>query len=580
VDGRIKSSHDVLLANDDSPPGPARKFLARRQSFLIVIDQPAGPYAAMALPPALLPLRHPVYARLWFAYVVTSLGTWLQNTGAGWLMTTLSPSPLTVSLVQAATILPFFLLALPAGAIADIVDRRLFLIGTQVWTMAAAGVLAGMTIAGMTTPASLLSLTFAIGIGSAMTGPAWGAIVPELVPREDLVQAIALNGVGFNIARALGPAIAGFLVVLAGSGFAFALFAVSILAVIGALVSWRRTEARATLPREHLMSAIRAGVRFVVNTPAMRATMLRSFTYALPAAAPWAVLPLVVREQLGLGAGMYGLILGLMGVGGVASGLLLPTIRHYANRSTIVLASSLCSCAGMAMLGLSRHWVPAAIGMAVFGVGWVAAFSTLQAAAQLVAPPWVRARALAIYQLSYNGALAFGSFGWGWLGTQIGLSGVLLAAAAGGALAAVAVRVFGIDQAVRPQPPPEAADATLASLLPHARGRLLETMHYRATPQQRDDFLAAMAEVRLVRGRAGALFWQLYEDVAHADGWMETWAMESWIDHLREATRLSDADQAALARASTYQRDPTVPVPHRYIAVEPTLHGRLSRQPG
>jgi hypothetical protein len=183
--------------------------------------------------------------------------------------------------------------------------------------------------------------------------------------------------------------------------------------VVAALFSWRRTQGRSTLPREHLMSAIRAGMRFVANTPAMRATMIRSFAYALPAAAPWAVLPLVVREQLGLGAGMYGLILGLMGVGGVTSGMLLPNFRHYASRSTIVFASTLCSCVGMALLGLSRHWVLAAFGMALFGVGWVAAFSTLQAAAQLVAPPWVRARALAIYQLSYNGALAFGSFGWG-----------------------------------------------------------------------------------------------------------------------------------------------------------------------
>jgi MFS family permease len=541
----------------------------------------------MALPPALLPLRNPVFARLWFAYIVTSLGTWLQNTGAGWLMTTLSPSPLTVSLVQAATIMPFFLLALPAGAIADIVDRRQFLVGTQIWTMAAAAVLAGMTIAHLTTPASLLILTFAIGMGAAMTGPAWGAIVPELVPREDLVQAIALNGIGFNIARALGPALAGFLVVLAGSGFAFALFAVSILAVVGALLSWRRVQTRSSLPREHLMSAIRAGMRFVANTPGMRATMVRSFAYSLPAAAPWAVLPLVVREQLGLGAGMYGLILGLMGVGGVASGLLLPTFRHHADRSTIVFASSLCSCAGMAVLGLSRHWIPAALGMALFGVGWVAAFSTLQAAAQLVAPPWVRARALAIYQLSYNGALAFGSFGWGWLGTSIGLSGVLLAAAGGGAAAALAVRGFGIDQAsastpsdALPQPPPEAAAAELAAVLPQARGRLMETMHYRVTPAQRELFLRTMAEVRMVRGRAGALAWQLYEDVAHPDGWMETWAMESWIDHLREATRLSAGDQAALERASQFQRDPSVPIPHRYIAVEPSPNGRLPRGHG
>jgi MFS family permease len=532
-------------------------------------------------------LRNAVFCRLWFAYIVTSLGTWLQNTGAGWLMTTLSPSPLVVSMVQAATILPYFLLALPAGAIADIVDRRWFLVGTQVWTMAAAGVLAAMTIAGLIGPTSLLMLTFVIGIGSAMTGPAWGAIVPELVPREDLVQAIALNGIGFNIARALGPALAGFLVVLAGSGFAFALFAVSILAVVAALLSWRRPKSRSWLPREHLASAMRAGIRFVVNTPGMRATMVRSFAYSLPAAAPWAILPLIVREQLGLGAGMYGLILGVMGAGGVASGLLLPNFRHHANRSTIVFIASLCSCAGTAMLALSRHWTVAALGMAVFGVGWVASFSTLQAAAQLICPAWVRARALAIYQLSYNGALAFGSFGWGWLATKIGLSGVLMASAIGGAVIAVAVRVFAIDQAAataatgaRPQPRPEAAAAELVPILPHSRGRVLETMHYRVEPAQREEFLEAMAEVRRVRGRGGALFWQLYEDVAHPDGWLETWTMESWVDHLREAARLSEEDQEVLARAGRFQRDPSVPVPSRYLAVEPTLHGRLSRQAG
>ena len=276
----------------------------------------------MRLPTALLPLRHTVYRRLWFAYVVTSLGTWLQNTGAAWLMTSLDPSPLLVAMVQAATILPAFLLALPGGALADIVDRRRFLIGTQGWTMLAAALLAGLTLAHQTGAWGLLGLTFAIGIGSALTSPAWSAIVPELVPRGDLVPAIALNGIGFNLARALGPALAGFLLLIGGAGFAFALYAVSIGAVIWALAIWRkrRRDQRSALPREHLLSAIRAGMRFVRHTPNMRAAMVRSFAFSLPAAAPWALLPLVVRQQLGLGAGMYGLILGLMGVGGVHRG--------------------------------------------------------------------------------------------------------------------------------------------------------------------------------------------------------------------------------------------------------------------
>ena len=328
------------------------------------------------------------------------------------------------------------------------------------------------------TPASLLILTFAIGIGSAMTGPAWGAIVPELVPREDLVQAIALNGIGFNIARALGPALAGFLVVLAGSGFAFALFAVSILAVVGALLSWRRTRSRSALPREHLMSAIRAGMRFVANTPAMRATMVRSFAYALPSAAPWAVLPLVVREQLHLGAGMYGLILGLMGVGGVTSGLLLPNVRHYANRSTIVFASSLCPapawrcwrCRGTGCWRRSAWRCSASAGLPPS--------PRCRRRRSLSAPPWVRARALAIYQMSYNGALAFGSFGWGWLGDA---DRAIRDAAGrgerrrhrgrrGARFSASTRRRPALPTAAISQPPPEAPDAELAAVLPHARG--------------------------------------------------------------------------------------------------------------
>ncbi len=539
----------------------------------------------MRLPPALVPLRHGTFRSLWIASVITALGTWLQNTGAGWLMTTLSPNALTVSLVQAATILPMFLLALPAGALADIIDRRLFLIGTQIWTMLAAALLAALTIAGATGVWGLLALTFAIGVGSAMTSPAWGAIVPEIVPREDLVQAIALNGIGFNIARAIGPALAGFLVVLAGTGYAFALYALSIGAVITALVTWRRRGAHSAFPREHLLSAMRAGTRFVRNTPAMQSAMIRIFAYSLPAAAPWALLPLVVREQLGLGAGMYGLILGVMGAGGVVSGLGLPALRKHADRSAIVVVASIFSFAGVAVLAASRHWLPAGIGMLLFGVGWVSAFATTQAAAQLAAPAWVRARALAIYQLSYNGALVLGSFGWGWIGTRIGLSDTLLAASLLGLLLAFAVRRHSLDaapasaasQTAPPALASEAPAAEIAPLLQLARGRVFETVQYRVAPIDRDEFLAAMVEVRRVRGRAGALFWQLYEDVAHADGWLEVWGMENWTDHLREAGRMSEEDRTALVRAASFHQGDDRPALCRYLAVIPHEHRRLAR---
>jgi MFS family permease len=318
----------------------------------------------------------------------------------------------------------------------------------------------------------------------------------------------------------------------------------------------------------------------VRNTPAIRHAMVRTMAYSLPAAAPWALLPLVVREQLHLGAGMYGVILGMMGVGGVTSGMLLPMVRGRLSRNATVVICSLFSCAGIALLGTAQHWVLAALGMLLFGIGWTSAYATIQAAAQLVCPPWVRARALSIYQLAQNGALTVGSFAWGLLGGQIGMSGSLLVAAGLGLALAIAVQAFGIEyigpsRAETPAtPPPQAPEAPAAELVPllrRARGQVMETMHYRVAPAERPAFLATMREVRQVRGRSGAAFWQLYEDVAHPEGWLELWSMESWTDHLREVGRLSEADRAVLARACAFQSDPGTNPPARYLAVDPAV---------
>jgi MFS family permease len=535
-----------------------------------------GEIVIMRLPPALVPLRNGTFRTLCFASVVVWLGTWLQNTGAGWLMTTLAPRPLIVAMVQAATIMPVFLLALPGGAMADIVDRRIFLIGTQVWTVAAAALLAVLTVTHCMTAVWLLILTFAIGIGSALTAPAWSAIIPELVPREDLVGAITLNGIGFNLTRAIGPALAGFLILLGGSGLTFSLYAVSILAVIGALVMWHRDSRRFTgLPREHLFSAMRAGMRFVRNTPAIQHAMVRTIAYSIPASAPWALLPLYVRRDLDLGPGMYGVILGMMGVGGVASGMLLPMVRSRVSRGATVVGCSLSSCIGMTLVGLAHDWALAALGMLLFGIGWTSAYATIQAAAQLVCPPWVRARSLSIYQLAQNGALTVGSFFWGWIGGMVGLHHTFLLASAVGIILTVLARYARIEamtavplpDQLEPVQGPEAPAAELVRLLRDTRGRVMETVHYRVVPEQRAEFLKLMREARQVRGRAGALFWQVYEDVAHPDGWLEVWSMENWTDHLREVTRLSPEDKQLLGRLSVFQV--ATERPQRYLAVDP-----------
>ena len=530
----------------------------------------------MPAPAALVPLRHQVFRALWTANLVTSLGLWMQNTGAGWLMTTISPDALSVSLVQAATIVPTFLLALPAGALADIVDRRRYLIATQIWTMIAAVALAALTYAQMIDPSGLILLTFAIGIGSAMYQPAWGATVPEIVPRQDLVQAIALNGIGFNLARAVGPAIGGVLVLFGGPSLAFLLYALSFAVGISILLRWRRTTARSTLPREHFVAAMRAGAQFVRHTPAMRASMIRAIAFFLPSAATWALLPLVVREQLGLGAGSFGLLLGLMGVGGVTAGMLLPRLRTIASRGTTVFGASLVSGAGMTLMAATHHWAPAAIGMLLFGTGWVTAASTTQAAAQLVAPAWVRARALAIYQLAFNAALAAGTLLWGTLGNVLSLQHSMAFAAVASVALAFLVRGYSLDEALPvvtapPAPPvPEAPDPVILATLPRSRGRILETMRYRVAFCDLDIFLAAMIQVQHVRGRAGALDWYLYEDVAHPEGWLETWSMLDWTDHLREAVRLSDDDKLVLAHVSPFH-DSAAPLPCRFLRIEPRL---------
>ncbi|MCB4824748.1 MFS transporter [Roseicella aerolata] len=531
----------------------------------------------LSTPRAFLPLRHATFRTLWLATLASNIGMWVQNTGAGWLMTSLDPAPLMVSLVQAASMLPVFLLALPAGALADIIDRRAFLLGAQAWILAMALLLAALTATGSLGAWGLLALTFAIGAGSAMNFPAWAATTNELVPRDDLVGAIALNGIGFNLARALGPALGGFAIAAAGPEAAFVLNAVAFLVLILALIFWRRPpDPKGRIPKEHLVSAMRAGLRFVSASPAMRAAILRACTFFLFSAAVWGLLPLFVRQRLGLGPEAFGLMLGVMGGAAVAAGFALPSLRGRLDRSGTVFWASLLISLAMGILALSTHWLPAALGMLLYGAAWIAAGSTLAASAQLAAPAWVRARAIAIYQLSFFGVMAAGSALAGWVGGRFGVPIALGAAAVCGAVATFAVRGWRIDSvavappaSTAPEPQPEAPAAELHALLGEHSGRVLEVVRYCIDPGEREEFLKAMQEVRRVRLRSGAVSWRLYEDVAHPERWVELWAVESWTEHLREEARRTDWDRAALARAAALHRAEGPPEAARFLNVEP-----------
>lgn len=527
----------------------------------------------MRNPAALAPLRHPAFRMLWLANLASNIGLFVQNTAAGWLMTSLDPSPMMVSLVQAASMLPVFLLALPAGALADIMDRRVFLIAAQLWMAAMAMLLCLLSGFDALGAWGLVALTFALGAGLAMTFPAWAATTPELVPRQDLISAIALNGIGFNITRAIGPAIGGLTIAWFGMGAAFALNAACILVMVAALFAWKRPATASRMPREHFLSAVRAGTRFVAATPAMHAAIVRAVVFFLFGSAVWGLLPLLVRDTLGLGPQAFGLLLGCMGVGAVGAGFLLPALRGRLDRSGMVLWASLIGALAMAILALLHHWSAAAIGMLLYGVSWISAASTLQASAQMAAPAWVRARAIGIYQMSFFGALAAGSALSGWIASQVGVTWSMLLFAMGAAIGAVLARGWRLEGDAPAAPPPvelvtpAPAAAELHDLLHDETNRVLEVVRYHVAPADRAAFLAVMAECRRVRLRGGAATWRLYEDIARPDRWVELWAIESWAEHLREIGRLTDEDRVTLARAAAFNSDPEGPEAVRYVNV-------------
>lgn len=527
----------------------------------------------MMRPAAFAPLRHPAFRLLWIANLASNTGLFIQSTAAGWLMTSLDPAPIMVSFVQASSQLPVFLLALPAGALADIMDRRLFLIGAQVWMMVMAALLCLLTAGGVLGPWGLVAFTFALGAGLAMTFPAWAATTPELVPREDLVGAIALNGIGFNLTRAVGPAIGGLVVAWFGIEAAFALNAICILALVISLFLWKRERVVSRMPREHFLSAVRAGARFVAATPAMHAAIIRAVVFFLFGSAVWGLLPLLVRETLQLGPQAFGLLLGCMGLGAVGAGFVLPAMRGRLDRSGLVLWSSLLSGLSLLILAFLHHWVFAALGMMLYGVSWISAASTLQASAQMAAPAWVRARAIGIYQMCFFGAMALGSAFSGWIAGRLGVELTMGLFAVGALAGAVAVRNWRLEgDAVAPPPKvdlvrPEPAAPELRTLLHEGENRVMEVVRYHVAPEDRARFLAIMAECRRVRLRGGAALWRLYEDVAHPERWVELWTIESWEEHLREAARLTEEDRALLARAAAFDTHGTGPEAARYVNV-------------
>jgi MFS family permease len=492
------------------------------------------------------PLRRPAFRALWMAAVVSNVGTWMHDTAAGWTMTTLAPSPLMVSMMQTATSFPFFVLAVPAGALADIVDRRRLLLATQAWMLVAATALGFLALEGAITPGRLLGLTFALGIGAAMNAPAWQATTPELVPRAELPAAVALTGISVNVARAIGPALGGTLIAAGGPGLVFLLNAASFLAVLVAIARWRREHQPATLPPERVLGAVRTGVRYVRHATPFHAVLVRSAAFVLPASAVWALLPLVARESLGLNAAGYGLVLGGLGVGAITGALALGWLRAHVPLERMLAAATVLFAVTSAGLAVA-HRLEVAFALTFGGgIAWMTMMSAVTVAAQESVPGWVRARALAVSLLVIQGSLAGGALLWGVVATHTSLATALLAAA--GAL--VSVGTFALRIRLHPT---SGLDLTpsghwempiVFGTLDLDEGPVLVTVEYRIDAANADAFVAVMAQLERTRRRDGAIEWGLYQDTSDPVRWLETFLVESWVEHLRQHERVTVSDRA------------------------------------
>lgn len=500
------------------------------------------------------PLRHRIFRVLWLASIFSNIGSWMHEVGAGWLMTSLAPSPLMVALVQAATTAPVFLLALPAGALADIVDRRRYLIATQVWMMVAAAVLGVLTLAGWTTAPLLLVLTFALGIGTAMMMPAWGAMTPELVPRAELHAAISLNTVGMNVARAVGPALAGLIVAAAGPGVVFLLNAISFLATIAALHSWKRAPRESELPAERLAGAVRAGLRYARHSPELRAVLARGVAFFVFASSAWALLPLIVRQELHSGPGTYGLFLACMGTGAIAGALLLPKLRGRASRDRIVAGTTLLYVAALLALAHSGNVYAAGSAMLLMGAAWISVVASLMTATQTALPGWVRARGLALFWVVFMGGMAAGSALWGQVASWVGIPMALTMAAAGALLGIAATWRYkiGLHDVVDLSPSMHWPTPLWSDELELDRGPVMVTVEYQIDPANAVEFARAMHHMRRIRRRDGAFMWELFNDVEAPGRMVETFMVESWIEHLRQHERVTVADRDVSERVRRF----------------------------
>ncbi len=519
--------------------------------------------------------RHPVFRYLWIATVVSNIGAWMYNAASAWLMTSLNADPLVVSLVQVANSLPLFLFALPAGAWADMVDKRRLILWLEILTTVFSALFAALVTLQLVTPVVLLGFVFLLGALGAIETPAWQAIVPQLVPPESLTSAVASNSVGINVSRVLGPALAGAIILGLGIAAPFWLDAFSNLGVIAVLLWWRSSSRPAhALPVEHLSGAIRAGWRYARNNGKLRATLGRAVGFFLFASAYWALLPLVTRVQLHGGPTLYGVLLGAIGAGAVAGAFALPRLKAKSGADAMVAYGEAGTALALLLFGLAQQASLAVLACLLAGVSWIVVLATLNVSAQLALPEWVRGRGLAAYAAVFFGTMSVGSLLWGYLAGHVGLANAHFIAAAGALLAVFATRRWRLHTGPQADLAPSMhwPAPVLASTVEQDAGPVMVTVEYAVAAADRAAFFATLTQVAHERKRDGAYDWGIFEDTAHPGQLVEIFFLDSWLEHLRQHVRVTRSDRLAEDALRRHVRTP--PRITHYVAPRETPDSR------
>ncbi|WP_322884654.1 MFS transporter (plasmid) [Sinorhizobium medicae] len=522
------------------------------------------------------PLRQQVFAVLWVATIIGNTGSFIRDVASSWLVTELSATPAAVSLVQAAATLRVFLLAIPAGVLSDILDRRKFLIAVQLLLASASLCLLTLSAMGLQSVSSLVALTFIGGIGAALVAPTWQAIVPELVQRQDVKGAVALNSLGINISRAIGPALGGLLLAWFGAAVTYGVDVITYVFVVAALLWWRRATPEDDALAERFFGAFRAGLRYARSSRELHVVLIRAAVFFAFSSAIWALLPLVARQLLGGDASFYGLLLGAVGAGAVSGALVMPRLRARLDADGLLLAAAIVTAAVMGVLSLAPPQWAAVAALLACGAAWITALTTLNSTAQSILPNWVRGRSLAVYLTVFNGAMTGGSLAWGAIAEAVGVPSALGIAAIG--LLCVGL---GFHRVKLPRGEAELVPSNhwpeplTAQPVENDRGPVLILIEYVVDRKDRPAFLKALASLSHERRRDGAYGWGVTEDAADPSRVVEWFMVESWAEHMRQHRRVSKADADVQQEVRAYHQGLEPPAVQHLLAINrPHVEGK------